>query len=309
MIFVKELKEGDRVTSQFLVSNASKGVNSLGSQYFNVEFKDCTGSIVAKKWEVEPGDEELLQVGKVVEATVSIIEYRDSLQAKIISLKAVNDEDVDIVRFIQNPPRPKEELEKEFNDFVASIKEPTCQKLLAYFIDKYKATLFIYPAASSIHHEYSSGLLMHMVSMAHMGEFIASHYPHINRDLLITGILLHDIGKLRELEGPTIFHYSLEGKLVGHISIMSAEIKEAADKLGLNNETSLLLQHMILSHHGQLEYGSPVLPLTSEALALHLIDNVDSKLTILNKALDETEEGSYTNKIYPLDGRQFYKHK
>ena len=309
MIFVKELKEGDRVTSQFLISNASKGVNSLGSPYYNVELKDCTGSIMGKKWEVEPGDEELLQVGKVIEATVSIIDYRDALQAKIISVKAVNDEDIDIVRFIQHPPRPKEELEKEFNEFVSSIKEPTCKQLLEFFIENNKTKLFIYPAASSIHHEYSSGLLMHMVSMAHLGEFIASQYPNINRDLLITGILLHDIGKLRELEGPTIFHYSLEGRLVGHISIMSAEIKEAADKLGLNNETALLLQHMILSHHGQLEYGSPVLPLTSEALALHLIDNVDSKLTILNKALDEVEEGAFTNKIYPLDGRQFYKHK
>ena len=309
MIFIKELKEGDRVTSQFLISNATKGVNSLGSQYFNLEFKDCTGTIVAKKWEVEPGDEEILQVGKVVEASINVIEYRDSLQAKVLSVKAVNDEDVDIVRFIQHPPRPKEELEKEFYEFVSSVKDETCKKLLDYFIDKYKATLFIYPAAASIHHEYSSGLLMHMVSMAHMGEFIASHYPNINRDLLITGILLHDIGKLRELEGPTIFHYSLEGKLVGHISIMSAEIKEASNKLGLNNETALLLQHMILSHHGQLDFGSPVMPLTAEALALNLIDNADSKLTILNKALDETEVGEYTTKIFPLDGRQFYKHK
>lgn len=309
MIFVKELKEGDRVTSQFLVSSVTKGVNSLGSQYFNVEFKDCTGVIVAKKWEVEPGDEEILQVGKVVEASINVIEYRDSLQAKILSIKAVKDEDIDIVRFIQHPPRPREELEKEFNDFVASIKDVTCQKLLAYFIEKYQDKLFIYPAASSIHHEYSSGLLMHMVSMAHMGEFLAASYPNINRDLLITGTLLHDIGKLKELEGPTIFHYSLEGRLVGHISIMSAEIKEASNKLNLNNETALLLQHMILSHHGQLEYGSPVLPLTAEALALHLIDNVDSKLTILNKALNEIDEGEFTTKIYPLDGRQFYKHK
>ena len=309
MKFVKELMEGERVISTFLVSNVSRGVNSLGSQYYNVELKDCTGSIPAKKWEIDAGDESILQAGKVIEANIEVLRYRDALQAKILSAKEVSNEKIDVVRFIQTPPRPREELEKEYRAFLDSITEPTCKALLNYFVDKYKDLLFIYPAASSIHHEYSSGLLMHTVSMAKLGEFIASNYSNINRDLLITGIMLHDVGKIKELEGPIVFHYSLEGKLIGHISIMSAEIKEAADKLGLNNETALLLQHMILSHHGQLEYGSPVLPLTSEALALHLIDNVDSKMTILNKALDEVEVGAYTNKVFPLDGRQFYKHK
>ena len=309
MKFVKELLEGERVISEFLISNVSRGVNSLGSQYYNVEFKDCTGTIPAKKWEVDAGDEAIFQAGKVVEVSIEVLRYRDALQAKILSAKEVPNEKIDVVRFIQTPPRPREELEKEYRSFLDSVKEPTCKALLDYFVSKYKDQLFIYPAASSIHHEYSSGLLMHTVSMAKLGEFIASNYPNINRDLLITGIMLHDVGKIRELEGPIVFHYSLEGKLIGHISIMSAEIKEAADKLGLNNEISLLLQHMILSHHGQLEYGSPVLPLTSEALALHLIDNVDSKMTILNKALDEVEVGAYTNKVFALDGRQFYKHK
>ena len=309
MKFIKELKEHDRDISEFLISNVTKGVNSVGGQYFNLELRDCTGTLVAKKWEVEPGDDEMLQIGNVIRIEYEVIKYREALQAKILSARLVNKEDVDVIRFIQHPPRPKEELEKEFFAFVNSIKEETCKKLLDYFIEKNKQYFFVYPAASSIHHEYSSGLLMHTVSMAHLGEFIASHYPNINRDILLTGIILHDMGKLKELEGPILFHYSLEGKLIGHISIMAAEIKEASNKLGLNNEVALLLQHMILSHHGQLEYGSPVLPLTSEALALHMIDNIDSKLTILNKALDETKEGEYTQKIFPLDGRQFYKHK
>lgn len=309
MKFVKEFNEGDRVTTQFLVAQVNKGVNSLGAAYLNIELKDCTGSIQGKKWEVLPEDDAIFQAGKVVNATVEVIKYRDALQAKIISATAVPEEDIDIVRFVQAPPIPKEELVNSFNSFVNSIKDSDCQKLLNYFIKKYEDKLFIYPAASSIHHEYSSGLLMHIVSMCKLGEFLASNYKNLNRDLLITGIILHDVGKLTELEGPTVFHYSLKGRLLGHISIMAAEIKEASDNLGLTSETALLLQHMILSHHGQQEYGSPVLPLTSEALALYLIDNTDSKLTILNKALDETNEGEFTQKIYPLDGRQFYKHK
>jgi len=309
MKFIKELIEGERVTSQFLVSNVNRGVNNLGSPYLNIELRDSTGQIAAKKWEVTSEDDKTFVIGNVVEVVAEIIKYKDALQAKIISAKLLEEDDIDIVRLVQSSPIPKSELEKEFNGYVNSIKDKDCLALLQYFIKKYNNKLFIYPAASSIHHEYSSGLLMHIVSMCKMGEFIASNYSNINRDLLITGIILHDIGKLTELEGPVIYHYSLEGKLLGHISIMAAEIKEASNKLGLTSEVPLLLEHMILAHHGQHEFGSPVLPLTSEALALHLIDNTDSKLTILNKALDETEPGEFTQKVFALDNRLFYKHK
>lgn len=309
MKYIKELNEGERVTSQFLISNVSKGVNNLGSAYLNVELRDASGQMPAKKWEVNSEDDTTFVIGNVAEITAEIIKYKDALQAKIITAKLLDEDEIDVTRLVQSAPVSIEELKKNFNEYVTSIKDSDCKALLNYFIKKYDNKLYVYPAASSIHHEYSSGLLMHIVSMCKMGEFIASNYKNINRDLLITGIILHDIGKLTELEGPVIYHYSLEGKLIGHISIMAAEIKEASNKLGLVGETPLLLQHMILSHHGQQEYGSPVLPLTSEALALHLIDNTDSKLTILNKALDETKEGEFTQKVFALDSRLFYKHK
>ena len=309
MKLIKELVEGERITSQFLISNVSKGVNNLGSAYLNVELRDASGQIPAKKWEVTSDDDKIFVVGNVAEIVAEIIKYKDALQAKIITAKLLEEDEIDVVRLIQSAPNPVEELTQSFNGYVSCVKDPDCVSLLNYFIKKYQNKLFVYPAASSIHHEYSSGLLMHIVSMCKMGEFIAANYHNINRDLLITGIILHDIGKLTELEGPVIYHYSLEGKLIGHISIMAAEIKEAANKLGLKGETPLLLQHTILAHHGQQEYGSPVLPLTSEALALHLIDNTDSKLTILNKALDETKEGEFTQKVFALDNRLFYKHK
>lgn len=309
MKFIKELNEGERVTTQFLISSSNRCVNNLGSPYLNIEFKDSTGVIAGKKWEVNDNDESTFVSGNVVEATVEVLKYKEALQAKVINARLLTEDEIDITRFIQNPPIKKEILIGDFNQFVGSVKDSDCKALLDYFIKKYESKLYIYPAAASIHHEYSSGLLMHIVSMCKMGEFIASNYNNINRDLLITGIILHDIGKITELEGPVIYKYSLEGKLIGHISIMASEIKEAANKLGLKSETPLLLEHMILAHHGQHEYGSPVLPLTSEALALHLIDNTDSKLTILNKALDETKKGEFTQKVFALDNRLFYRHK
>ena len=145
--------------------------------------------------------------------------------------------------------------------------------------------------------------------MAELGDFLANKYQPVNRDLLITGILLHDIGKVIELEGPVVYHYTVEGKLLGHISIMVSEIRKAAEELNIKNETPLLLEHMVLSHHDKPEFGSPVPPLTKEALLLTLIDNMDSKMAIVTKALETVNPGEFTQKIYPLDGRMFYKAK
>jgi 3'-5' exoribonuclease len=127
--------------------------------------------------------------------------------------------------------------------------------------------------------------------------------------MLITGVLLHDIGKTVEFEGPAVFHYSLEGKLIGHISIMVAEIREAAHVLGITSEVPLLLQHMVLSHHNEPEFGSPVPPLTKEAFLLTMIDNLDSKMMVIEKALDTVDEGEFTQKLFPLNGRMLYKPK
>lgn len=309
MTFIKEFKEGERITGQFLVASMSRGVNNSGAAYLSIDLRDMSGTINGKKWEVSEEDEKIFAIGNVVELTIDVIKYKESLQCKIYNAKVVPNEEVDIARFVKAPPIKKELLIDKFTSYVDSVENKDCKALLTYFISKYEDKLFSYPAASSIHHEYSSGLLMHITSMCDLAKLIASNYPNIDYDLLITGAILHDIGKLHELEGVAIYHYSLEGKLVGHISIMSAEIKKASEELHLTSEVGTLLQHMILSHHGQHEFGSPVLPLTSEALALSLIDNIDSKLVILNKAFDETVEGEFTNKIYPLDGRQFYKHK
>lgn len=300
--------DGEHISGQFLVSNVSKGTNASGSQYLNIDLRDSSASMNAKKWEVSSVDEEIIVSGNVIHIEGEVLKYKESLQIKLLSASAVSLEDVDASKFLKQPPIPKEELIKKFHGFVDGVKDPDCKAILNYFIEKYKDQLYDYPAASSFHHEYSSGLLVHCTTMAEIAEKLCSIYP-VNKDLVITSILLHDFGKMTELEGPIVYKYSLKGKLVGHISIMSAEIEEAAKKLGITSEVPLLLQHAILSHHGQLDYGSPVLPETAEALMLSLIDNLDSKMVMTLKALEETKEGEFTNKVYPLDGRCFYKHK
>ena len=309
MKLIKELLEHDHLILQALVGSASNGVNSKGAPYLNVELRDNTGSINAKKWEIEDSDKDIFVPGNIVEVLMEVIIYNGTLQGKILNAKLLPLEGIDTTRFVKAPPIPKEDLMKRFDKLVKSIKDEDCKKLLDYFIKKFGDTIYTAPAASSVHHEFSSGLLMHSVSLGEHADYFAKYYPDINRDLLVTGALLHDFGKMIELVGPAVYKYSTEGKLLGHISIMCGELRIAAQELNIQSEVPLLLEHMVLSHHGQYEFGSPVLPLTKEALLLSMIDNLDSKMLVLEKAYEDVKPGEFTQKVYALDGRSFYKAK
>ena len=304
---IADFKEHDHINGQFLIGSVSRGVNASGAAYLNLELRDASGSINGKKWDVNPDDDNIYISGNVVLIDGEIIKYKDNLQMKIMSGELVDPAEVDAAKFVKAPPIPKEELIKRFNAHVDSIKDKDCRVILDYLIAKLSPQLYDYPAAVSVHHDYASGLLMHTISMADIGDYLANYYPHINRDLLMTGILLHDMGKCIEFEGPAVYKYSLKGKLLGHISIMASEVAEATEKLNLKGETPILLQHMVLSHHGQHEFGSPVLPLTKEALLLSLIDNIDSKMVCVEKNLETIKPGEFTQKIFALDNRMFYK--
>lgn len=307
-MFLVDYIDGDHFSGQLLISSVSKCVNNLGGNYLNVELRDASGSIQGKKWEVSANDEAIFVSGNVLQIEGEINKYKETLQLKILSAKNIDINDVDVTHFLKQPPISKEELIARFNKYVSSVKNPDCVALLKYFIERNEEKLFSYPAGVSVHHEYSSGLLVHITTMCKIAEFLAPIYE-ADYDLLITGVILHDIGKLVELEGPVVYKYSLEGKLLGHISIMVGKIREAADELKITSDIPLLLSHMVLSHHDKAEFGSPVPPLIKEAMLLTMIDNLDSKLTIANKALETVEEGEFTQKIYPLDGRMLYKHK
>ena len=308
MKMIADFNDHEHIEGQFLLGNVSKGVNANGGAYLSVELRDASGSIVAKKWDATAADEQIFIVGNVLSITGETNLYREQLQLKILTAELVPLEQIDVEKFVKAPPVSKEELITRFKNHVASVKNEDCQKLLKYMMDKFGDKIFSYPAAVSIHHEYSSGLLMHSVTMADHAAYLAPIYE-ADHDLMITGCLLHDLGKIIELEGPIVYKYSLEGKLLGHISIMCAEIRKAAEELKLTSEVPLLLEHMVLSHHGQQEFGSPVMPYTKEALLLSLIDNLDSKMVVVDKALQDVEPGNFSNKVFPLDNRSFYKPK
>lgn len=310
MKLLNEFHDGEElIDQQLLVMSVTKNINKNGKPYLDLQLKDVSTTRNAKKWEIMPGDEELFAVGNILSIDGKMILFNNSLQLYIQNARLVEKDDIDITSFVTYAPVKEEELIKDLKRYRSLIKDSGIKAIVDDIYSRYYDKFIYYPAASSIHHDYRNGLLYHSVSMLHHAEYFASYYGDLDTDLLYAGAMLHDLGKVVELEGDISFKYSLEGKLLGHISIGSAIVQEARERLNINSEKGILLQHLILSHHGQLEFGSPVPPLTKEALLLSIIDNVDSKMAILKKALDEVEPGSFTSKIFPLDGRLFYKPK
>lgn len=305
---VNNFVENDRLTCQLLVSSSVKGVTQQGRTYLNMELRDSTGSISAKKWDILPGDEEIFTTGNVVEAYFDVIDYKGALQLKVHAGKVVEEDEIDVIRFLKYPPIPLDELKEKFIGYINSIKDEDISKIVKHLYKKFEDKVLTYPAAVSIHHEYYAGLLHHTTCMCDHADYFSNYYPNIDRDLLLAGTILHDFGKTIEYEGNLVKTLSLEGKLVGHISIIAMEIEKAREQLNITSEKVMLLKHVVLSHHGLLEYGSPVLPKIKEAILLHLIDNLDSKMVLVEKALESVNKGEFTNKIFALDNRELFKH-
>ena len=305
--FVKEFNDGDHLEVPLLVTNVSKGVSSSGAPYLSITFQDNTGTIEGKKWDANELDSLICEIGKVVNVSCDVIDYRNSLQLKVKGFSELDQNTIDINRFALPCPVDVQELIKKLNNYINSISDETCKKIVNHIINKYYGKFITYPAATRNHHEFASGLLYHTLSMADIAMLIASYYDNVDRDILLSGCILHDVGKVIELSGPIATKYTLEGKLLGHISIMVGEIRKTCEDLNITDEKGLLLEHMVLSHHGEKEFGSPVPPLTKEAVILHFVDDLDSKMNILSKALENVNEGEFTQRLIAMDGRAFYK--
>lgn len=307
MKLIKEFVENEKVKQCFLVNNVTKGITTKGSAYFNVVLQDASGTIEGKKWEIVEGDDEVFKIGNIVEIEGDVLQYKGGNQLKILSGKICNDQDLDVTMFVQSAPVPRSDLQKTLFEYIEKIEDVEIKLIVEEIIKNNYISFCNYPAASKNHHEYASGLLYHTVSMLKLAEVICNLYPNVNRDLLYGGVLLHDVGKTVELSGPIVPKYTTKGKLLGHISIIQAEIKKVSDKLAITSEVPILLQHMVLSHHGEYEFGSPVLPMIREAELLTYIDNIDARMNIIDKALASVEEGEFTNRQFALEDRCFYK--
>lgn len=291
-----------------LIKEVAKGVASNGKPFLTLILCDATGEIEAKLWDASKEDESLFIAEKIVKVEGEIIQFRGQLQIKIISIRSSQQADgLSVTDFVKKAPIKKELLLEKITAAIFEMENPTIQRIVRAFVQKYQEDLLTYPAASKNHHEYVSGLAEHIVSMLTLAKELHKIYPQLNKDLLYAGIILHDLGKLKELSGVVTTKYTIEGKLLGHIPIMVVEIGQMAEDLKIEGEEVLILQHLVLSHHGKAEWGSPKPPLVQEAEVLHLIDLIDAKLNMLNRALDKVEPGEFTERLFAMDNRAFYK--
>ncbi len=310
MTKVNELKEKDRLTQYMLVKSVTQGVTNKGKPYLNLALQDNTGVIDAKFWDVKPEEIATVKAGNVMNVSFEVLDYNHALQLRVHKMETVDQDEIEISDFIMTSSISVDELKKDIQEKIDSIQNGNLKKLVEGMYAKCGKRFFLYPAASRIHHNYLGGLAEHTLGMANLAESIAEEYPQLNRDLLISGILIHDMGKTAELGGLISSEYTDEGRLIGHISICHGWLMEVAEELGLeDSEEAMCLRHLVLAHHGHQEFGSPVLPQLQEAEVLYLIDNMDARLNTLRQQMEHTKPGTWTQKLFSLENRQFYKPK
>ena len=305
---ILEHQVGEPIDLFLLIKQSTKGITQQGSPFMTLILQDKSGDIEAKLWDTGEEQERLFAASTIVRVGGELHEYRGKNQLRIKSIRpAKEDEGVTIADLVPSSVKSKEVLYEELMQYFFEMKNPQIQRITRHLLKKHHTEFLVYPAATRNHHDYVSGLIDHVVSMLQLGKAIADLYPTLNKDLLYAGIILHDIGKVIELSGPIGTQYTIEGNLLGHITIMVNEISKAADELEIHGEEVMLLQHMVLSHHGKEEWGSPKRPMLMEAEILHYIDNIDAKMNMLDRAMSKTANGEFTERIFPLDNRSFYK--
>lgn len=300
-VFVEELKEGDRFEDLFLIKNVKLGETRAGKPYLVLTVMDKSGEVSGPIWDNVQPLQKICLAGEVVQLTGTVQSYRDALQLRIDGVKQIPKTKIDLVHFYPASPKNIREMADELQDLVQSVSNPFLKKLLKHFFKKSDCwpNFQEAPAAKGIHHAYIGGLLEHSLSVAKVADFLAKHYQGVDRSLLLSGALLHDIGKLEELKMESgIVEYTVRGRLKGHLVIGSEMVAQVAgDIRDFPEELLEQLQHLILSHHGRQEFGSPAVPMTVEAFLLSFLDDLDAKMNIteqLRRKMDN-EEKSWTD--------------
>lgn len=308
-ILIKELQDGFKGTITVLVISVNKGITAKGAPYLSFMFQDKSGNIDAKYWNVSEDMLYRFSPGMIVEVTGDVLNHQKQLQFRVQKMKEAEGE-INVSDYVKEGPYSQKILKEQITQYLDSIKNPIMHKIVSEILNDHKDAFYEYPAATRNHHDFYSGLATHVLGMLKLAQQLCQLYPMLDQDLLYSGVLLHDIGKTVELSGAIASEYTVEGKLIGHISIMQAEIMAKAKELKLDDsEEVMLLRHMVLSHHGVYEYGSPVLPMIPEAEMLYMIDNIDARMNTIQKAFEPVSEGEFTPRIFALENRSFYKSK
>ncbi|HXA57489.1 MAG TPA: HD domain-containing protein [Candidatus Acidoferrum sp.] len=291
--FVRDLADGQAVVSLFLVREKEIRTSPrTGKSWLQLSLGDRTGTISAKMWDNYDALVSTFERDDVIQIRGRVKTYNGEKELTIEQIVPAAERDYEMGDFLPHTKFDVEKLYAALHAAVASVKNPWLQKLLVSVVDdpEIAPRLKRAPAAMTMHHAFLGGLLEHIVSLLALANALAMHYPELDGDLLVTGVVLHDIGKTEELRYTRGIDYTTEGRLLGHITIGAMLVRKKIDSIaGFPQPLAVLVEHLILSHHGSLEFASPTLPQTREALALHFIDDVDSKMAAARATIEAAE--------------------
>lgn len=312
MKYINELKEGEKLIEFYLVEDKQIRTKKSGEEYISFILKDRTGQIPSVMWDDVDQYKERFQKGDFVKIEGTVGRYGSDLQITVTRIRRVEERDYregfDKSNYFETTEGDIEMMLKEIFDLIGTLKDNSIRRLVKEILEENKEKMRIYPGAKSIHHEYIGGLLEHTLSVAKSCDYFGGKYNGVDRDLLMAGALLHDIGKLRELSLKNTTEYSKEGHLIGHIVLGRDMVREKAGEIeGFPGDKLVQLEHIILSHQGNTEWGSPKSPMTLEALIIHYVEDLDAKVNIFKKTIKkDREEGKFTQRSSLLD-RVLYK--
>ncbi|MEX2784872.1 3'-5' exoribonuclease YhaM family protein [Streptococcus sp. H49] len=309
---ISQMKKDELFEGFYLIKSAEVRKTRAGKNYIAFTFQDDSGEISGNLWDAQPYNISEFTAGKVIHMKGRREVYNGTPQVNQITLRhPQGGEPNDPADFREKPPVDVSDVKDYLEQMMFKIENAVWQRLVRSLYRKFAKEFFTYPAAKTNHHAFESGLAYHTATMVRLADSIGDIYPELNKSLLFAGIMLHDLAKVIELSGPDNTEYTIRGNLIGHIALIDEEITKALLELNIDDtkEDVIVLRHVILSHHGQLEYGSPVRPRIMEAEIIHIIDNLDAEMMMMTTALKRVESGEMTSRIFAMDNRPFYKPK
>lgn len=312
--YIGQLRTDDEIQDFFMVKAIAVKIGSNKKQYLDMMLADKSGEMSAKKWDI--ADTELPSLNEIGESDIvkikgNVTEWNGMRQLRVLKLrKCVPEDQAELMDFIKAAPEKAEDMYLYILEKADEMKDPDLKKLCTRVLEDNQEKLMYYPAAAKNHHAELSGLLYHMKRMLMTAERICEVYQNLNRDLVMAGVIIHDMEKLNEIEADKLgmaSGYSFEGQLLGHLVQGIKTIDRLAEELGVGKEKAVMLEHMILSHHYEPDFGSPKKPLFPEAEILHYLDIIDARMYDMQEALEATLPGEFSDRIWTLDNRKLYK--
>ena len=308
-----DIQTGMNLSGFYLLKQASLRTTAAGKPYLAGLITDRTGTVELKVWDYS-GPISHEDEGKIVCFQGRVSEFKGALQVTADRIRLAQDNDnYDLSLLVPTAPLDLQDTLRELDTMLECMEDEGYQAVCRQMLRRHQRAFTTIPAAKSVHHGFVHGLLMHTVTMMKTAMFLAAQYGEVlDRDLLLAGTFLHDFAKIHEFkvsQTGLVTDYTTAGQLLGHLVMGAQEVKEVCAACGVSEERAMLLQHMILSHHGQPEFGAAVLPQCAEAELLSYIDLIDSRMEIYREVLDKTEVGAFSDRVFALENKRLFRHK